>query len=97
MSTAPTTTHVQDVDADDDENPSWVNFASAAVLLAFAVVPWTSLWAELSNPEEASRKYRGIARLLDTLGPLPVSAVFGVLGVIMLVVAVNSVRKGREG
>lgn len=95
METAPTNAPVEDVDTDDDD-PTWTDFVAAVVCLAIAVVPFTPLWDEFSNPEEVSRRYRGVARLLDTVGPVPVSLVFAVIGVVLLLVAVNKVRNARN-
>ena len=87
-STAPVNTPVED----DDDEPSWTDFAVAIPTLALAIIPFTSLWAEIADPEEVSRKYRGVARLLETVGPVTVSVVFAVVTVALVAVAVHKRR-----
>lgn len=89
-STAPVNTPVED---DEDDEPSWTDFAVAIPTLVFAIIPFTSLWAEFANPEEVSRKYRGIARLLESVGPVTTSAVFALITVALVAIAVHKRRK----
>lgn len=88
-STAPVNTPVEE----DDDEPSWTDFAVAIPPLAFAIIPFTSLWAEFADPEEASRKYRGVARLLETVGPVTTSLVFAVIGLGLIGIAIHKRRR----
>lgn len=87
------TTHVPDVETDDEETPAWTLFLASVVFSVFAVIPFTSYWAQISDPTEVGRRYRGVARLFELVGPVPVTVVFGLLALTMLAVAVNKVRK----
>ena len=87
-STAPVNTPVED----DDDEPSWTDFAVAIPTLALAIIPFTSLWDSFADPESVGRKYRGVARLLESVGPVTVSAVFAVITVALVAFAVHKRR-----
>ena len=87
-STAPVNTPVEE----DDDEPSWTDFAVAIPTLAFAIIPFTSLWESFADPESVGRKYRGIARLLETVGPVTVSVVFAVVTAGLVAIAIHKRR-----
>ncbi|KQR17322.1 hypothetical protein [Cellulomonas sp. Leaf334] len=93
MNSAPSTTPDLDIDTDEDES-SWTDFFLPAVLFAIAVVPFTPLWDEIAQPDSTRRRYGGISRFLDSVGPLPVALAFAGLGLVILVgVLVQRSRK----
>lgn len=87
MSDDPTTTTHHD---NEENGPSWTDFVLPVGLLALAVLPLTSLWDQVADPDSTRRRYGAISRFLADVGPVPVALVFGALGVFLLVAAIRS-------
>ena len=95
MTSVHSTEPEQDVDEDDDE-PSWTDFFVPLACFAFAAIPFTPLWDTMADPENARRKYRGVSRLLEAVGPVPFTLAFAGIGVVVLIGLLVQRRKRRS-
>jgi ABC-type phosphate transport system auxiliary subunit len=74
-------------------SPWWWLAAQSLIPLALAVgVLQPDLWAQIEHP---GRRYRLAARVLEWVGQVPLAAVLGVIGLIMLGVAIRRAVRGR--
>ncbi|WP_456786052.1 hypothetical protein [Cellulomonas sp. P5_C5] len=93
MNSVPSTTPEQDVDVDEEES-SWTDFLLPIAFFALAAIPFTPFWEQIADPESTRRRYGGISRFLDSVGPVPVALAFAGIGVALLVVAI--VQRSRK-
>ena len=91
MNSVPSTTE-QDIDSEEDEQ-SWTDFLLPLALLAIAVVPFTPFWDQFTDPDNQRRRFDRIASFLDSVGPVPVSLTFAVLGGVLLTYEIVKRRK----
>jgi hypothetical protein len=87
------TTAEQDIDEDE---PSWTDFVLPIGLFALAVLPFTSFWEQIADPESTRRRYGAISRFLADVGPVPVAVTFGALGLIFLIIAIRGFARHKS-
>ena len=96
MTSVPSTTPEQDIDAEEEES-SWTDFILPLVLFGIAVIPFTPIWEQIADPDSTRRRYGAISRFLDSVGPVPVALTFAGIGVVLLVAAfVQRSRRNRS-
>ena len=95
MTSVHSTEPEQDVEEDED-GPSWTDFLVPLGCFAIAAIPFTPVWDAMADPENVRRKYRGVSRLLESVGPVTFTLAFAGIGLVVLIGLLVQRRNNRS-
>ncbi len=86
--TKPEVTHTE-----DEDSPAGLIFLG---LFFFGLAVAMNVFWDTVTDENGSRRYRGVARILDRIGTIPVTAVLVLIAVLLVVSGTRALMKERR-